>query len=179
MIAKEKKTMRYRQALYLPYFCWEWSAPQFLCHRLVGPYVVCPNESWLDPARILLMRKNVTINIMVKRKNILLKRILEQCTLGQQNFSEQGLFLQDSYSFELFKFHDFQLFFQGTFPGFHDLRLTITFKIFKTFLVFEDIYLTQFNRHKVWCPPKHVPFTLINVLSPSYLFFFLSHLHDN
>ena len=36
--------------------------PQFLCHRLVGPYVVCPNESWLDPARILLMRKNVIIN---------------------------------------------------------------------------------------------------------------------
>ena len=67
---------------------------------------------------------------------------------------------QGSYSFELFKFHDFL----------HDLfkfsRLWVQLSVFKnskTFPCFRVYFdLKQFNRHKLWCPPKCVPFTLFN-----------------
>ena len=65
---------------------------------------------------------------------------------------------------------------------FHDLfkfsmksGLVVTFKNFHNFPslgVFFD--LKQFNRHKLWCPPKRVPFALFNYSSLSYIVLVLS-----
>ena len=65
---------------------------------------------------------------------------------------------------------------------FHDLfkfsmksGLVVTFKNFHSFPslgVFFD--LKQFNRHKLWCPPKCVPFALFNYSSLSYIALALS-----
>ena len=64
--------------------------------------------------------------------------------------------VQGSYSFEFFKFHDFPWLFPWTHPVFHDLKfLAVTFENFQNYSCFGGI-LTQFNRHKNWCPPKFV-----------------------
>ena len=65
---------------------------------------------------------------------------------------------------------------------FHDLfkfsmkpGLVVTFKNFHNFPslgVFFD--LKQFNRHKLWCPPKCVPFALFNYSSLSHIVLALS-----
>ena len=65
---------------------------------------------------------------------------------------------------------------------FHDLfkfsmkpGLVVTLKNFHNFPslgVFFD--LKQFNRHKLWCPPKCVPFALFNYSSLSYIVLALS-----
>ena len=67
---------------------------------------------------------------------------------------------QGSYSFELFKFHDF---FHDLFKFSITLGLAVTFENFQNFPCFRVFfYLKQFNRHKLWCPPKCVPFALFN-----------------
>ena len=44
---------------------------------------------------------------------------------------------------------------------------TFTFEYFQIFTCFRVVFdLTQFNRHKLWCLPKCVPF---NYLSLSYI----------
>ena len=56
--------------------------------------------------------------------------------------------------------------FHNLFKFFMKLGLVVTFKNFHNFPslgVFFD--LKQFNRHKLWCPPKCVPFTLFNYSS--------------
>ena len=55
---------------------------------------------------------------------------------------------------KLFKFHDFQRLFPWPFQGSHDLQFSCQSKTF--FVLFFD--LTKFNRHKLRCPPKCVPF---------------------
>ena len=69
-------------------------------------------------------------------------------------------FIQCSYSFQLFKFHDF---FHDLFKFSKTLGLAVSLKKFTNFpccRVFFD--LQQFNRHKLWCPPQCMPFALLN-----------------
>ena len=69
-------------------------------------------------------------------------------------------------------FHDF---FHDLFKLSKTLGLAGTFKNvldFPFFRVFLD--LKQFNRHKLWCPPKCVPFALFNHFSVSYIVLALS-----
>ena len=55
------------------------------------------------------------------------------------------------------------------------LGLAVIFEIFKTLLVLAYIfYLEQFNRNKLWYPPKCVPFALFNYSSLSYVILALS-----
>ena len=73
--------------------------------------------------------------------------------------------LQGSNSVELFKFHDF---FHDLFKFSKALGLAVSLKHFKTFpccRVFFD--LKQFNRPKLQCPPRCVPFALL--ITPLYL----------
>ena len=71
-------------------------------------------------------------------------------------------------------FHDFS---HNLFKFFITLDLVVTFKnfhnnYFPSLWVFFDF--KQFNRHKVWCPPKYVPFVLFNYSSLSYIVLALS-----
>ena len=70
---------------------------------------------------------------------------------------------QGSYSFhDLFKFS-------------MKLGLVVTFKNFHNFPSLGVVFdLKQFNRHKLWCPPKCVPFTLFNYSSLPCIFLALS-----
>ena len=83
-------------------------------------------------------------------------------TKGQETgkiFSLYQGFIQCSYSFELFKFHDF---FHDLFKFSKTLGLAVSFKKFTNFpccRVFFD--LQQFNRHKLWYPQQCMPFTLL------------------
>ena len=73
--------------------------------------------------------------------------------------------IQGSYSFELFKFRDF---FHDLFKFSKTLGLVVTFKNvhnFRCLGLFFD--LKQFNRHKLRCPPKCVPFALFHCSSLS------------
>ena len=90
------------------------------------------------------------------------------------NFKHFNTFLQSkitvkeqaSCSFGLFKFCDF---FYGLFPFTMTQLLSIS-QIFKTFVLSDFFfYLTQFNRHKLWCPAKRarqISLYLGVVLSP-------------
>ena len=69
-------------------------------------------------------------------------------------------------------FHDF---FHDLFKFSMTLGLVVTFKNFHNFPslgVFFDFQ--QLNRHKLWCPPKYVPFALFNYSSLSYIVLALS-----
>ena len=74
---------------------------------------------------------------------------------------------QGSYSFELFKVHDF---FHDLFKFSITLGLAVTYENFQNFPCFRVLfYLKQFNRHKLWYPPKCVPFgRLFNYSSLHY-----------
>ena len=77
---------------------------------------------------------------------------------------------QGSYSFELFKFHDFPWLFPWPFQVFQYLRFSCQLHKFKTFTCFGAFFNpNQFNRHKLWRSPKCVPFTLLNYSSLSYI----------
>ena len=69
-------------------------------------------------------------------------------------FLKKKTLTQGSYSFhDLFKFS-------------MKLGLVVTFKNFHNFPSLGVVFdLKQFNRHKLWCPPKCVPFTLFNYSS--------------
>ena len=55
------------------------------------------------------------------------------------------------------------------------LGLVVTFKNFHNFPSLRVLFhLTQFNRHRLWCPPKCVPFVLVNYSSQSYIVLALS-----
>ena len=72
---------------------------------------------------------------------------------------------QCSYSFELFKFHDF---FQEIFKLSKTLGIAISFKQFTNFPCFRGIFdLKQFNGHKLWCQQQCLPFSLFNYSSLS------------
>ena len=63
-------------------------------------------------------------------------------------------FIQGSYSYELFKFHDL-------FKFSKTLGVTVSFKTFTNFPCFGVFFdLKQFNGHKLWCLTKCVPFEL-------------------
>ena len=82
---------------------------------------------------------------------------------------------QGLYSFELFKFHDFPWLFPWPLQVFHDLRFSCHFQKlpqFPSLGVFFD--LKQFNRHRLWCLPKCMPFALFNYSSLSYTVLALS-----
>ena len=78
----------------------------------------------------------------------------------------QSNLTQGSYSFERFKFCGF----------FHDLfkfsiiiGLAVTFKNFQNFPCFRVFFdLKQFNRHKLWCPPKCMRFKHC-LITPLYI----------
>ena len=73
---------------------------------------------------------------------------------------------QGSYSFELFKVHDF---FHDLFKFSITLGLAVTFRKFSKLSLFQGIfYLKQFNRHKLWYPPKCGPLALFNHSSLHY-----------
>ena len=65
---------------------------------------------------------------------------------------------------------------------FHDLfKFSLTLGLVVTFKNFHNFpslgvcfYLEQFNRHRLWCPPKYVPFVPVNFLSQSYIVLALS-----
>ena len=62
-------------------------------------------------------------------------------------------------------FHDF---FNDLFKFSKTLGLVVTFKNFQNFPSF-GVFFEQFNRHKLWNPPKWVPFALFNNSTPLYL----------
>ena len=87
---------------------------------------------------------------------------------------------QGSYSFELFKFHDFQWLFPWHFQVLQDLTFSCQFQKFKTFTCFRVLFdLKQFNRHKLWSSPKCVLLTLLNYSSLSYFVLALSSAVNN
>ena len=76
------------------------------------------------------------------------------------------------HTLEFFKFHDF---FDDLFQFFITCALAVFFEKFKTSLVLPYFfYLKQFNKNKLWYPPKCVPFALFNFSSLSYLTLALS-----
>ena len=69
-------------------------------------------------------------------------------------------------------FHDF---FHDLFKFSKTLGLAVSFKNFKKFPCFRVFYdLKQFNRYKLWCLPKYMPFALFNYPSLSYIVLALS-----
>ena len=73
---------------------------------------------------------------------------------------------------EFFKFHDF---FDDLFQFSITCALAVFFEKFKTSLVLTYLfYLKQFNKNKLWYPPKCVPFALFNFSSLSYVTLALS-----
>ena len=55
------------------------------------------------------------------------------------------------------------------------LSLVVTFENCQNFPCLSVCFdLKQFNRNKLWCPPKRVPFALFNYSSLSYIVLFLS-----
>ena len=82
---------------------------------------------------------------------------------------------QGSYSFELFKFHDFPWLFSWPFQVLQGLKLSCHFQKFSKLSLFWSIFdLKQLNRHKLWCPPKCLPFAQCNYFSLSYIVLALS-----
>ena len=78
----------------------------------------------------------------------------------------QSNLTQGSYSFERFKFRGF---FHDLFKFSIILGLAVTFKNFQNFLCFRVFFdFKQFNRHKLWCPPKCMPLALFNYSSLYY-----------
>ena len=78
----------------------------------------------------------------------------------------QSNLTQGSYSFERLKFCDF---FHDLFKFSIILGLAVTFKNFQNFLCFRVFFdFKQFNRHKLWCPPKCMPLALFNYSSLYY-----------
>ena len=85
------------------------------------------------------------------------------------------LYWQCSSSFELFKFHDFPWLFPWLFQVFHDLRLSCRFQNSSKLSLFQHFFsLKQFNRHKLWHPPKCLPLRPFNFSSWSYVVLSLS-----
>ena len=76
----------------------------------------------------------------------------------------------------LFKFHDFRWLSPWPFQVFQDLKFSCHFRISLKFLLVLGFFfdLKQFNRHKLWYPPKCVPFALFNYSSLSYIVLALS-----
>ena len=104
--------------------------------------------------------------------------------LVEKNLLRVKKFSQGSYSFELFKFQDFPWLFPWPFPWpfqvFQDVMFNCQFQKFKTLACFKAfIYLEQFNRNKLWCSPKCVPFKLLNYSSLSYIVLALSSAVNN
>ena len=84
---------------------------------------------------------------------------------------------QGSYFFEFFKFLDFPWLFPCPFLLFDDHRFSCHFlKFWKLFVTCFSIFLAlkQFNRNKLWYPPKCAPFALFNYSSLSYVILALS-----
>ena len=78
----------------------------------------------------------------------------------------QSNLTQGSYSFECFKFRGF---FHDLFKFSIILGLAVTFKNFQNFPCFRVFFdFKQFNRHKLWCPPKCMPLALFNYSSLYY-----------
>ena len=84
---------------------------------------------------------------------------------------------QGSYFFEFFKFLDFPWLFPCPFLLFDDHRFSCHFlKLWKLLVTCFSIFLAlkQFNRNKLWYPPKCVLFALFNYSSLSYVILALS-----
>ena len=80
------------------------------------------------------------------------------------------LHVQGSYSFALFKSHNFPWLFPWPFQVFQDLRFSCQFQKFQTCTWFRAFFwLEQSNRHKLWRSPKHMLFNLLNYSSLSYI----------
>ena len=76
---------------------------------------------------------------------------------GEQNSDRVRTLLSCSKSMT---FHDFL---HDLFKFSKTMNSDVSFKNSKTFPCFRVFFdLKQFNRHKLWCPPKCVPFTLFN-----------------
>ena len=91
-----------------------------------------------------------------------------------------GIMLQGSYSFELFKFHDFPWLFPWPFQAFQDLKFSCQFQKYKTFTCFRAFFdWKKFNRHKLRHSPKRMPFTLLNYSSLSYIVLAFSSVVNN
>ena len=81
--------------------------------------------------------------------------------------THQRCYGQDSYSFALFMPNSmtFHHFFHDLFKFSKTLGLAVSFKHFKNFPCFRVFYdVKQFNRHKLWCLPKSMPFAMFNCL---------------
>ena len=84
---------------------------------------------------------------------------------------------QGSYFFEFLKFLDFPWLFPCPFLLFDDHRFSCHFlKLWKLLVTCFSIFLAlkQFNRNKLWYPPKCVLFALFNYSSLSYVILALS-----
>ena len=73
---------------------------------------------------------------------------------GDANVSNKHDVSKRVRTLKLFKLHDFPWLFPWPFQVSHDLQFSCQSKTF--FVLF--FALTKFNRHKLWCPPKCVPF---------------------
>ena len=74
--------------------------------------------------------------------------------------------VKGSYSFYLFKFHDF---FHDLFQFSMTLGIAVTFKNVENYPCFRAVFDLIHNLQQItlWCPPKCVPFELLNCLSLS------------
>jgi len=97
-------------------------------------------------------------------------------------FSRTGIFFSSTFVFGHVKYNGgFVLFLVLQIPWpflvFHDLRFSCHFRKFQNFTCFSIFFdLTQFNRNKLWYPPKCVPFVLFNYSSLSYIILALTNL---
>ena len=74
----------------------------------------------------------------------------------------------------------FHKFFRDLFTFSMTLSLAVTFKNVQNFPCFKVFFdLKWFNRHKLWCPPKYVPFALFNYSTLSYIVLALSFALSN
>ena len=96
------------------------------------------------------------------------------------SFSEHVFFFPSTFVFRHVKYNrGFVLFLVLQIPWpflvFHDLRFSCHFRKFQNFTCFSIFFdLTQFNRNKLWYPPKCAPFVLFNYYSLSYIILALS-----
>ena len=100
------------------------------------------------------------------------------CSLSLHRDYSKSLIFSCSYSFELFKFHDFPWLFSmtfSTFPWPSSVKLRLS-KSFKTILVHGSFWHTHFNKQRIWPKAKCAAFPLFSYSSLSQ-FFLLWQLH--
>ena len=122
-------------------------------------------RKWWKISEVYVQEEIAKINYCFKKEYIKL-RLEQQKLLFEEICQDRVRTLLSSSNSTTF--HDF-------FKFSKTLGLVVTFKKFKNFPCFRVVFdLKQFNRHKLWFPPKCMPFAQFNYSSLSYIVLALS-----